>query len=322
MRRIPIHVRSWASSLYRRARPIPLILAIALLLSGATTQVARFTAGEPPVSAVNPFAAPPAADAGTIAPVAAPRSVLLSAPRSFRTVTRLSARIEPPAPGQFVAFQVRSGTAWRLIRSAPSDATGVASIAWRPAAAGMYTIRAATGSAPAAIAGGATNVAALAPAARIIRWREWIEPGIAGTESFSSDVSRIFVDARGWTASGRAFFVYQPAGPVDMVVKLATPKTTDRLCRPADTRGKWSCHANGSIVLNSDRWFKGSPTLTMPVAEYRAMVVNHETGHRLGFAHAGCGGRGAKAPVMMQQSKGLDGCIANPWPTPRELARL
>lgn len=317
-----IRMRSRVSSLYRRARPVPMIVAIAVLLSGATAQVARFNTREPGGPAVNPFAAPPATDAGTIAPVAAPRSILLSAPRSFRTAATLSARIDPPAPGRYVAFQVRSGNAWQSIRSAPSDAAGVASVAWRPAAAGMYTIRAVTGSGRTAIAGGATNVAALAPDARVIRWREWIEPGIAGAANFSNDVSRILVDARGWAAGGQVFFVYRPSGPVDMMVKLATPKTTDRLCRPADTRGKWSCHANGSIVLNSDRWFKGSPTLSMPVAEYRAMVVNHETGHRLGFAHAGCGGRGAKAPVMMQQSKGLGGCIANPWPTPREIARL
>ena len=50
------------------------------------------------------------------------------------------------------------------------------------------------------------------------------------------------------------------------------------------------------------------------------MVVNHETGHWLGRGHAGCPRPGALAPVMMQQSKGLDGCRLNPWPTGREQA--
>ena len=50
------------------------------------------------------------------------------------------------------------------------------------------------------------------------------------------------------------------------------------------------------------------------------MVVNHETGHFLGLDHASCSGPGRPAPVMMQQSKGLNGCHFNPWPTARELA--
>ncbi|HEX5017257.1 MAG TPA: DUF3152 domain-containing protein, partial [Actinomycetes bacterium] len=55
--------------------------------------------------------------------------------------------------------------------------------------------------------------------------------------------------------------------------------------------------------------------------QYRAMVVNHETGHWFGLGHASCGGSGKLAPVMMQQSKGLEGCRPNPWPLPGEIAR-
>ena len=62
------------------------------------------------------------------------------------------------------------------------------------------------------------------------------------------------------------------------------------------------------------RWNESTTDLALSVDEYRAAVVNHEVGHTLGKDHVGCDGSGLRAPVMMQQSKGLAGCLANPWP--------
>jgi len=58
------------------------------------------------------------------------------------------------------------------------------------------------------------------------------------------------------------------------------------------------------------------------LAEYRAMVINHETAHWFGLGHGTCGGRGKPAPAMMQQSKGLYGCKPSPWPLLGEIARV
>ena len=52
------------------------------------------------------------------------------------------------------------------------------------------------------------------------------------------------------------------------------------------------------------------------------MVVNHETGHWLGFGHSNCSSPGAAAAVMQQQSMGMQGCTPNPWPLAGERSVL
>ena len=75
------------------------------------------------------------------------------------------------------------------------------------------------------------------------------------------------------------------------------------------------------MIINQMRWLNASPMWReqrRSVRDYRHMVVNHETGHWLGHDHAYCSRAGAQAPVMQQQSKGLQGCGPNPWPTAAE----
>ncbi|KGN36755.1 membrane protein [Knoellia subterranea KCTC 19937] len=127
-------------------------------------------------------------------------------------------------------------------------------------------------------------------------------------------------DARGWQTRDKVRFrAVSPAavaeGKVDMTIVLASPELTDKLCAPLETQGQVSCFNLRKVVLNVRRWTEGVPGYGTNLAAYRQYMVNHEVGHGLYHGHVACPGAGQPAPIMLQQTKGLDGCAPNPWPT-------
>lgn len=94
------------------------------------------------------------------------------------------------------------------------------------------------------------------------------------------------------------------------------PATVDSRCLPLNTIGVYSCRSGNSVNINSDRWAGATSDWSLDLDAYRSYVVNHEVGHALGHDHEQCGSQGTLAPVMMKQSKGLKGCLGNPWPFP------
>ena len=71
---------------------------------------------------------------------------------------------------------------------------------------------------------------------------------------------------------------------------------------------------NKISYLTFFRWQNGAVDFKNDMETYRIYLINHETGHILGWGHVGCPKEGAIAPVMMQQSKGTEGCIPYGWP--------
>ena len=152
---------------------------------------------------------------------------------------------------------------------------------------------------------------------RVYRYRVQVEDGIAlEPAEAAAEIHGILGHPRGWTNDGRSAFELVAGGRTELTVKIATPGTVDRLCGQygLDTQGEVNCRIGDDVVVNLRRWVEGSPQFDGPIEEYRALVINHEVGHRLGHGHAGCPGKGRPAPAMMQQIKGLDGCVANAWP--------
>ncbi|MEV0263128.1 DUF3152 domain-containing protein [Streptomyces sp. NPDC050617] len=154
---------------------------------------------------------------------------------------------------------------------------------------------------------------------RPLRYVVEVESGLDISPSQAAkEIAAILAAPRGWTHDpGTAFRLVSAGAPHDLTVKIATPGTADAVCWAGihqDTGGEYNCEVPGGVVVNLKRWVKGSPTFDGPIHDYRALIINHEMGHFLGHSHVTCAGPGRLAPVMMQQIKGLHGCVANAWP--------
>ena len=172
---------------------------------------------------------------------------------------------------------------------------------------------------PAAVSPSAAR--STAPATVVVRYRIERRTTDAATASFGEVVVSTLTDPRGWSRAGFRL-IEDPRAPYTVV--LAEGPEVDRLCRPYDTYGKYSCQNGPVVALNADRWRTATPEWTGDLATYRQMLVNHEVGHLLGQHHPPnpqCPTPGRPALVMSQQSTELNGCTPNPWPLPEEIAR-
>ncbi|WIY03355.1 DUF3152 domain-containing protein [Amycolatopsis mongoliensis] len=177
-----------------------------------------------------------------------------------------------------------------------------------------------------------------------------VEDGIdpasyAGDDAFAAAVEGTLSDPKkGWTWDGKIALQRVDAtfpNP-SFKVSLTTPETTHR----ADACGfqikfEASCYRKslGRVLINLARWVRGAKAFNADMTGYRQYAINHEVGHALGNQHVGCGGNGDPAPVMMQQSFGVDDnyvsmlndipggdkgkvakdgrtCVPNAWPNP------
>ncbi|SDT40520.1 Protein of unknown function [Friedmanniella luteola] len=154
---------------------------------------------------------------------------------------------------------------------------------------------------------------------RVLRFDLRVERGVpVDVDAAARLVASTLDDDRSWRGTSGAtrvrFRLVGRGERADLHATIATPTTTDRLCAPLLTRGRVSCQNGDRVVLNARRWVDGARSYGADRDGYRRYLVNHEFGHALGRQHVGCPRRGAPAPVMLQQTKGLGGCDANPWP--------
>ncbi|CAA9273851.1 MAG: putative membrane protein [uncultured Blastococcus sp.] len=149
-----------------------------------------------------------------------------------------------------------------------------------------------------------------------------VEDGIAVDGAlFAQAVETTLGDPRSWGGGGRMSFqrvgaADAAAGLFDFRVSLVSPGTMETYCPGVGTGGYTSCRYGDRAVVNLARWVTAVPHYDGDIETYRHYVVNHEVGHALGNGHVDCPGPGQLAPVMLQQTLRLDGCVKNAWPFP------
>lgn len=149
-----------------------------------------------------------------------------------------------------------------------------------------------------------------------------VEDGIGvDGEAFAQAVTATLGDPRSWGGGGRMSFqrvgaAEAAASAYEFKVTLVSPGSMEQYCPGVGTGGYTSCRYGERAVINLARWATAVPDYQGDVATYRQYVVNHEVGHALGNGHQPCPGPGQVAPVMQQQTLGLEGCTKNAWPYP------
>ena len=144
--------------------------------------------------------------------------------------------------------------------------------------------------------------------------------GIDGA-AFAAAVETTLGNPASWGSGGRLSFQRVGAAEAatssyDFKVTLVSPGSMERYCPGVGTGGYTSCRYGERAVINLARWATAVPHYDGDVETYRHYVINHEVGHALGNGHVDCPGPGQPAPVMLQQTLGLDGCVKNAWPYP------
>jgi hypothetical protein len=202
------------------------------------------------------------------------------------------------------------------VPNAPAEGEGAPAQTATEAATGTYVEQ---GAGTLSVIDGSSAVHGTGPLKRfVVEVEDGI--GVDGAQ-FATAVETTLGDPRSWGSGGQMSFqrvgaAEAEAGDYDFRVSLVSPGNMEIYCPGVGTGGYTSCRYGERAVINLARWETAVPDYVGDIATYRLYVVNHEVGHALGHGHERCPEAGQPAPVMEQQTLGLQGCVKNAWPYP------
>jgi hypothetical protein len=230
----------------------------------------------------------------------------------LKHLTTLHGNVAPA--GSSVRLEKLKSGSWTLIRTLPVSTSGTFSTKVRGKTPGFKSYRIVRPEATTDV--GATDTLPHLDVYRlhtyIVSTRGHIAANVA---KFARSAATTYADPRGWERAHHRFKRVSSGG--DFTLLLAQARYLPSYSRVCSV--SYSCRVGRNVIINQSRWRHSSVHFTGDKSTYRTMVVNHETGHWLGRPHAHCSGPGKLAPVMQQQSKGMQGCQPNAWPLAREI---
>ena len=135
-----------------------------------------------------------------------------------------------------------------------------------------------------------------------------VDPDVKfSSEDFTRDVMIYLADPEGWVSHGYEF-VFVKRSP-QVTIHLSSRATLRK--NGCDESLSCAILGGSQMWINEDRWMKGAKVSGQDLNGYRQYVISHEMGHILGRDHVKCPGSGRPAPIMLQQTLGLHGCLPN-----------